>query len=339
MLDIFHYLCDIKQKNPLTMNDYIIHNIGFTVDKKLDFDGILEPDKPIEKYPNYYFGKLIGNMGTELKLFRTRPGKGEEAVPNCVLRNDNGIILLRIHNKENITLYENPKNNADCIGIPTYNYPYSYVVIDYRDYKCQIAIEKSSVWDSKTSTVRTILEKYFKSEPFKSRGLDITVKEKFIPTEFESFLDKRLIDKGDAIESFTFQYVNLKKHPTVFIPEELTEYMEAYSKVLEIFDALEATTTVKLGEGTKDDSKIKQLSRVVAMCCDNAFQLTVNLRDYGEYTCKENIIAKFPMHESVIDNYKDFINPDIPSSDSVLSMWLDEITDKIRRYENREEIY
>ena len=58
------------------MSDYILHNISLTVSPQLDLFQLLEPDKPVEKYPNYYLGKIIGSKGHELELNRTRRGGG-----------------------------------------------------------------------------------------------------------------------------------------------------------------------------------------------------------------------------------------------------------------------
>lgn len=80
-----------------------------------------------------------------MSINRTRRGEGEEHIPNCVLRNENGIALIRIHNKENLTIYDLPdsteKEVQDCIGTSQYSYPYAYVIVDYRNERCQIAIE------------------------------------------------------------------------------------------------------------------------------------------------------------------------------------------------------
>jgi len=325
------------------MSDYIIHNINIAVRRVIDFDGFEEPDKPTDRYPNYYLGKLIGKRGTKMDLFRTRQGGKEEDVPNCVLRNDGGIALIRVHNKESLTIYDLPENSPteinDCVGLPKESYPFSYVVVDYRDGKCTAAIEKSSVWDSKTTTVRNSLEKFFQSEPFTSHGFTINVKEKSIPTEFEKFLDQRTIDYGDVVESFTFEYVDIKNHPNAQIPEELTEEMDLYSKILEIHGALSGTNTVKLSPEVKKE-KLKQLSHVVTMCCVNGFNLSVKLRDYGDYTCNENILAKFPMNEIVISHFKDFVEPEESekSHDFVLSLWLDMVNDKIENNTDDKEI-
>ena len=144
-----------------------MHNIDFKVTCTLDLYQQQEKDKPSQQFPNYYLGKYLGQTGNELPLKRTHRGEGEEHIPNCVLRNEDGIALIRVHNKENLTIYDLPQHAGpevkDCVGIPKPSYPYCYVVVDYRDGKCQVAIEKTSAWDSKTTTVRNSLEKYFNS--------------------------------------------------------------------------------------------------------------------------------------------------------------------------------
>lgn len=323
------------------MSEYIIHNIDLEVSPQLDFDELVEQDKPLAKFPHYYLNKLIGGMGNELDLNRPRRGGANEHVPNCVLRNEGGIALIRVHNKEDLTIYDLPENTEtevkDCIGVPTSSYPFGYVVVDCRDGKCQLAIEKTSAWDSKITTIKNSLEEFFNDKLSKNMGIGTKLVEKKISTEYEKFIDQRTMDYGDVIESFTFQYVNLKSRPNTRIPDELTEQMDLHSKLLEIYDAIEGTTTWKLGANPNKD-KLKQLSKVVSMCSDNAFEMVTHFRDYGDYTCNESIVAKFPMNDVVISNYKDFITPDIVNSDWDLMSWLDEVFKKIRGEKDDEEI-
>ena len=109
------------------------------------------------------------------------------------------------------------------------------------------------------------------------------------------------------------------------------------SKILETYGALSATTTMKLGTGSKTD-KLKQLSAVVGYSSDNAFDLVVKFRNYGEYTCNENIIAKYPMNEIVISNYKEYMTPEIETSDFDLTKWLDEVFYKVKERKDDKEI-
>ena len=323
------------------MSDYIIHNIGLTVSPQLDLFGLVEQDKPVDKYPNYYLGKIIGGVGNQLDLIRTRQNGGKESVPNCVLRNEDGIALIRIHNKENFTIYDLPENTGnevkDCVGVPKSSYPFGYVVVDYRDDKCQLAIEKTSAWDSKTVTIRYCLEKFFNDQLADSMGITTALNEKTERKDFENFIDQRTIDHGDVIESFTFQYVNVKRNPTARIPESMTEQMEMYSKVLEVYGAISGVTTMNMGPKV-DNEKLKQLSTVVAYSTDNAFDLIVKLKDYGEYSCREGVVAKYPMNDVVISHFKDFIIPDIITSDFDLKSWLDEVFMKVKEGKDGDEI-
>lgn len=322
------------------MSDYIIHNIGLTVSNQLRFFSDEESDKPVDKFPNYYVGKIIGKVGNELKLFRTRQNNGKEFVPNCVLRNEEGIALIRIHNKEDVkivNLPEDTKSDKNCNVESKSSYPFGYVVVDYRDGKCQLAIEKTSAWDSKTVTMKCCLENFFNEQLEGSLGITTTIKEKTIKKDFEKFIDQRTIDHGDVIESFTFQYVNLKRNPTARIPNSMSEQMDMYSQMLEIYGAISGVTTMNMGEAANKE-KLKQLSTVVTYSTDNAFDLVVKLRDYGEYSCSEGTIAKYPMNDVVISNFKDFVKPDNDTSDFDLKTWLDEAFEKVKEGKDGEEI-
>lgn len=323
------------------MSEYIIHNIVLSVNPRLDFDELVEQDKPVEKCPQYYINKLIGEKGHELELKRPRKGGKEEYVPNIVLRNEGGVALIRVHNKELLTIYDLPENTGtevkDCIGVSQQSYPYGYIVVDCRDDRCQLAIEKTPEWDSKTTTIKNSLENFFNEKLSANMGITTTLIEKRISTEYEKFIDQRTMDYGDVIESFTFQYVNLKNRPNTRIPKELTEQMDLHSKLLEIYDAIEGTTTWKLGVNPQTE-KLKQLSKVVSMCADNTFKMVTHLRDYGDYTCNESILAQYPMNDIVISNYKEFATPETVNSDFDLISWLDEVFAKIRGEKTDEEI-
>lgn len=323
------------------MSDYIIHNIDLIVPQQFELFGPIDEGKPIEKYPNYYLGKIIGDVGNQLDLSRTRQNEGKEYVPNFVLRNEDGIALIRIHNKENFTQYDLPdkKGNEvkDCIGVPKSSYPFGYVVVDYRDGKCQLAIEKTSAWDSKTVTIRYCLENFFNEKLSEIWGITVKLQEKTERKDFEEFIDQRTMNYGDVIESFTFEYVNAKRKPTVRIPESLTEQMEIYSRALDFYGAISGVTTMKMGSQV-DNEKLKHLSTVVAYSTDNAFELSVRFRDYGDYSCREGVVVKYPMNDAVISHFKDSILPDKITSDFDLTTWLDEVFEKGKEGQNDEEI-
>ena len=185
--------------------------------------------------------------------------------------------------------------------------------------------------------MKCCLENFFNEQLKDSLGITTTVSEKNVRKDFEEFIDQRTIDHGDVIESFTFQYVNVKRNPTARIPESLTEQMDLFSKVLEVYGANSGVTTMSM-DSIVDNEKLKQLSTVVSYSMDNAFDLVVKLRDYGEYSCSEGIIAKYPMNDVVISHYKDFVISDKVTSDFDLKSWLDEVFEKVKEGKDEKEI-
>ena len=105
------------------------------------------------------------------------------------------------------------------------------------------------------------------------------------------------------------------------------------SKFLESYGAVSGVTTTKMGQDV-DRDKLKQLSTVVTMCADNAFDLSVKFRDFGNYRCNESVVAKYEMSDLVISYFKDFLTPDINSPEYDLEVWLDDVFDKIKKIED-----
>jgi hypothetical protein len=64
----------------------------------------------------------------------------------------------------------------------------------------------------------------------------------------------------------------------------------------------------------------------------------VKFKDYGDYSCKDGVVAKYPMNDVVISNFKDFITPDNINSYFDLKSWLDEVFEKVKEGKDDEEI-
>lgn len=322
------------------MSEYIIYNIEIDVTPKLDFNNDINSDKPIEKYPNYYIGKAIGEKGSKLYLTRPRRGQEKELVPNWVLRNENGIALIRIHNKENVKLYDLQDSSEsvvkDCVRSDQSSYPYGYAVIDYRDGKCQMAIEKTSSWDGKTETICNSIQECFASNKYlMDLGINVkSIKKKIIAIEFTTFIDRRIVDHGDVLESFTFKLPDLNRQPTTRVPEQLSEQIEFQRNFMKYYSGIGGEITTFVEQDSNHDN-LKQLAYVVTMCVDNTFDLSVKFKDYGSYSCKEGVVAKYPMNEIVVCNFKDFIIPEAENSGHSMEKWLDYVYEDIIRIEER----
>lgn len=113
--------------------------------------------------------------------------------------------------------------------------------------------------------------------------------------------------------------------------------MDMYSKILEIYGAVSGTTTMNMGSHV-DNEKLKQLSMVVGYTMDNAFDLIVKFKDYGEYSCKSGVVAKYPMNDMVINNFKGFEPPSVINIDFDLRTWLDDVFNRVKGINDGEKI-
>lgn len=313
------------------MNNYTLHNILFLGSPEADFEGMQEPDKPVMTYPEHYLEKMIGPKGNELKLWRTRQGKGEEPVPNRVLRNDGGIAVIRIHNVEHVLLTRLAGQDAELINeCPTdeeTNFPFCYVVVDCRQGKCQLAIERSGNWGNETVTLRRSLEKCFDGYFKLHFGMKVEVREKMIATRCEQFIEHRIYDRHDLPLSFTYQFRCTEPGMEAYncrVPEPLSKPFEYLNAYYACFGSRGGYTTTNIEEEEFHRTKALMMT-VASYCSDNGYDFVVNFRDYGEYKCNEEIRARYQMNDQVILNFIYKAIPEQPTSAFCLEAWLDEV--------------
>lgn len=313
------------------MSNYTLHNILFNGDPRADFDGIQEPDKPVRTCPEYYLAKLIGPKGNELKLWRTRQGKGEEPVPNRVLRNDGGIAVIRIHNMEHVMLTrlagKDIEQLNECPTDEEVSYPFCFVVVDCRHGKCQLAIERSSNWGSETATLRRSLEKCFDSYFKLHFDMKVEVREKMIATRCEQFIEHRIYDCHDLPLSFTYQFRCTEPGMEAYnrrVPELLSKPFEYLNAYFNCSGSKSGYTTNDIDEGGFLQTKGFMMA-VASYCCDNGYDFLMNFRDYGEYKCNEEIRARFELNDLALLNYINKAIPEQHTSAFDLEVWLDEV--------------
>lgn len=313
------------------MSNYTLHNILFIGDPRADFDGIQEPDKPVRKYPGFYLGRLIGPRGNELKLLRTRQGKGDEHVPNRVLRNDGGIAVIRVHNVEHVMLTrlaaQDIEQLNECRTDEETSYPFCYVVLDCRHGKCQLAIEHSSSWGGETNTLRHCLEKCFDSYFKLHFDMKVEVREKMIATQCEQFIDHRIYECNDWPEAFAFQYRCREPGMEAYNqrnPGMLSELFDHLNRVYDWLGADGGHTSANLRQDFGQEN-MRRMMAVASFCSDNGYELSVRFRDYGEYQCNEEIRARFELNDLAILNYIHLAIPEQHTSTFDLEAWLDEV--------------
>ena len=175
------------------------------------------------------FAKLFQER--ELKIFRTKYDGTADVYPNYIWQWDTYVYLIRLSNRQLmklVQLQENPQGGAPkCVESKIESNPYCYVIIDLREDRCQLAIEKSSAWKSDPDVVRNVLQETFTFRMIDDK-LEVDLDAKMQPTKIWEYCRHRVRDLQDPIMRVSLELEN---------PDKIKQYTEALT--------LADTTTVK----------------------------------------------------------------------------------------------
>ncbi len=328
-----------EQTERAEQREFVMHNIKLTMPQpKADFTGTDSSERPFWKFPNDCLYESI--CGNQVKLSLTRKRRGEEeveTVPYQVLHKKDGIILMRVHNHETPQLYELSDSQQNTCQLVTHDsYPYAYVVVDCRDGRCQMAIERTKNWNYNTESVRRCLEEGCGQGLCYDHGISVEIKKKTIAMGCIEFVDKRINTDGDLLKTVTLEFANRKAQPTARIPDPIARMMEGFSRQLEVFKAVSGKTTMQVAEenGRYDQQQLQILSHVVSMCVDNTFDLSFGFRDYGKYRANEEVEARFPMNDIVLSQFAKGVSVDFRDRYHNLPAWLDYVYEETIKVDN-----
>jgi len=288
-----------------------------------------------------YIARLLGNRGTELDLWRIRCGTDErEHVPNTVVWREGDVFLLRIHNREPVTLYSlerSPSGRIEgCREEEFQNCPFSHVILDLRGDHWLLAVEESPVWRGGVSEVRHIIEEFFHSVMFTSQDLSITVREVSVPTHFEDFLYHRLMECHDTIESFNIECSIGAGEVEASVPPGLVGRLSVWTLLQEAYNSLASLLPADT-DNRSCREKMKELAAVITMCRDIPFILRVKFRDYGNYAFNESVPVRCVMDEKIINTiYNE--TQDAVDAGTGLVRWLDDVRQTLNNIDHERKV-
>ena len=276
----------------------------------------------------HYFGSLF-TQGTSLVAFKK---KKDELVscPNGILSHRSDIIVMRLCDNRNVSIRQDYKKNPEVTN------PFCQIVIDNRPGRALMAIEKESSFGNPDKAAE-ILEETINNY-LRDYRISIEIKQHTRVDEFWSYVDEQTLVNKDPIRKVVFDYPNPKLTKSLFIPKDVE------TKVNALFTMLGNTNAVKghlQMEASKEGSlqlkrTKKDMAQMVALCCNNGYNLSVYFKNYGIFRVNDRIKTVKSMDESILNDF--IAGVQLTSGSFGLIVWLDDLYNYLKICKNATEI-
>lgn len=238
-------------------------------------------------------------------------------VNNVQLKN---LVRRKGKNAQGQDVYEDESENS---------YPYSHVVVDLRPEYLQIAIEKTPAW-SNTDKLADVLQESFNRLMSSRWGVSVSISARMEPTKFWDYVHKQVYDNGDYIKKISFSFKNPKLARSAAGISKNSR-LKQMARVAEMSGAIKSFYTMyfhKNIDKKKFSEKNRDLSEMVTLCGDKAYDLTVNFAKVKLYKSDEAVKACFPLP----NNYLHAFSYNAVNINNTLDLidWLDEIDKQIK---------
>ena len=280
---------------------------------------------------------IIGNHDYQLQY----NGKGGKTVTALcdLLRNEQDIFLLRVHHEENVSIFDRVEQEgqvARCNHTTSLSYPYSYVIVDNREGRSLMGVQRSTLWSDPYNTVCSMMTEALQSSLRLHHELDLTSNSMMKPTEVWSYVHERCVEYHDAVEKIEIELLN----PTRYTPVDTGSDSTIADQLFKMTRSIHAIKSlISIDTDTRVDfdtyRRNRDLAHIVSIGATNAFNLNFYFRDHGCYRCNENVPAVFEIDDKLVD---DFINRQTDLADGCdtpvyrMIQRLDEIDNQTKDY-------
>lgn len=301
-------------------------------------DQMIEPQME-HAYEN--FERIFGKKGTVVRVQKEKKrGEGADKFPCHVLAHDHNIILLRLENVKNVTVYESHPTAGPIPHIEKKQYesnPPCFIIIDNRQGKAQMAIEIDTAAWSKTNLVRDLLQENLNRElePF---GLAVKIWSKMQKSDYWNYVTYRQRKEGRGIKKMTFHFPNAKIRPSIETTIGLSSHLKTLMELINSLGAGQGELSIQ--PPTNDyllKKKLADIKKMVALCASSEYSLSVTFDDDITYRCNENLRAELPMN--IPSALNDFENGQMNTFfEYDIERWLDWVVEQTEKYKDAEQI-
>lgn len=307
------------------MATYSIFKLLFEVDAQKNIITTEDGVTAFDKAQDILEGMLQGSLPVYKKV-----KKESIKLPCTVERKMDGVTLLQLCDEKEVRY----KEGHEDMGLTAH--PGCYVIVDNRPGVLQMAIEHvSASFDGKAEKVRDLMEATLCSL-FEEYGLTVSINQKWHPGSFWDAIEEQCERHHDTIRSVKFEFPNPQRVGPVDPPDDVTQ-----AKLILLNTLTQATNASKGALSLISDKEtVMRLERsqediagLVALCSNNAYNITVQFDNYGKYRNGTDIRAVEVLDDSAVDEFKNGQRA-IEGTDGnfVLIQWLDTVREQTKNY-------
>lgn len=332
-----------QEEKKQTINQFCIYDVVFYACPERNLFATISTDEAL-KNAHKLLGKFLS--GKQLHLTKEVKRDGEstiETILNDILSKHDDVYLLRINNNRPKSLVKEADTMTNGIRdfeeIKEMSNPYCYVVIDNRENRHLLAIQKNPAFRD-TSAVAKILENSINDLLIMEKiPIEVHLPLRTRSSEIWEFCDKQCRENGDKIKRLSFAFPNQSRiDPRHRIPRAHGSYL---SKLAELSEYTEAMTTLIQMDYEEANTKALEeqandFAQIFRYCRNTAYKLEIHFRDYGKYKCDDRVKAMFKMDEELITAFR--TNWECVPFDHEFGLvsWCNEVYQKAEIYKDRE---
>ncbi len=255
------------------------------------------------------------------------PQTGDKVLPNSILRIENHVIILKIHNPGTVDIW--PLNGGKTTED---TYPYLYIIIDNRPGVGQLAVQMGTeAWKDPDTITKLLGDNLNRILSDEGTGLQIEIRQKYLPTEFFDFVkDKKKKEKA-TVSHIYFEITNPEFEAPIDTAVETSGHIRYMLKMLMQLGGAKALFKVDAPKNNElIRKKLKDIKQMVSLVATNGYSLKVDFSDKTKYSCNDIMLHDDTMKETILSDFIDGQKHDL--FDFELFHWLDEMIKKEKDY-------
>lgn len=274
-------------------------------------------------------------LGGVLPLTKEKKDKTLVPLESYVEKKRDGVTVMVVCNEKNHKYREKLEEHELVY------HPGCRVIIDNRPGIAQLAIERSQSFDGKTDKVRDILQEAF-CKLFDQYQLTVEIRAKKREGTFWEAVDEQCLTYNDRIQHVVYEFPDDDEVGPI---DASHQTMDKLTLLKSLNAAMNAARGVYHAYSNKEktiqlDKTQEDIANMVAMCCQNGYNISVHFQHYGVYRFGTDIKALSQLKDEVV---KEFVDGQTAIGKTIegewaLVHWLDEIRKVTENYKDEEPV-